>query len=174
MPDREVGGVPGSRATVVRLMVPTDANFMGNVFGGVILSEVDRVAYVTATRHAQMDCVTASFDRVDFLAPVHVGDVVEFDARLTYVGRSSMEVWVEARSEDLRGGPKRPVIHAYITMVAVDPSGQPTPVRPLTLSTDEERARFEEGRRRMEARRRTRERPEGPTPKRPRAGGTSG
>ena len=140
-------------------MVPTDANFHGNVFGGEILSEVDRVAFITATRHAKANCVTASFDRVDFIQPVHVGDVVDFDAEITYVGRSSMEVWVRVRSEALSGGAPRLVGEAYVTMVAVDSLGRPTPIPPLRVTTDEERRRFEEGRRRMEERRRTRSAP---------------
>jgi acyl-CoA hydrolase len=137
-------------------MVPTDANFTGNVFGGQILADVDRVAYITATRHAKVTCVTASFDRLDFIAPVHVGEVVDFDAALTYVGRSSMEVWVRVRAEALEGGPPRLVAAAFVTMVAVDGAGQPVPAPPLQLETDEERQRFEEGRRRMEERRRMR------------------
>ncbi|MCI4333469.1 MAG: acyl-CoA thioesterase [Thermoplasmata archaeon] len=145
-----------SRSTVVRLMVPADANFMGNIFGGTILAEVDRVAYVTATRHSGGNCVTASFDRVDFLAPVHVGDLVEFVATITFVGRSSMEVWVEVRAEDVRGGPRRPVGNAYVTMVALDDSGNPKKVPPLTLTTDAERLRCAEAKRRMDARRATR------------------
>ena len=148
--------VSASRASVVRLMVPTDANLMGTVFGGEILSEVDRVAFITATRHARGPCVTASFDRVDFIQPVHVGEVVDFDAQLTFVGRSSMEIWVTVRAEALAGGAPRLVGEAYVTMVAVDSAGHPVPVPPLTLSTEEERRRFEAGRLRMEARRRTR------------------
>lgn len=150
-----------SRASVVRLMVPTDANFAGSVFGGQILAEVDRVAYVAATRHAKAQCVTASVDRVDFLQPVHVGDLVDFDARLTYVGRSSMEVWVRVASEALRGGPPRHVGEAFVTMVAVDDQGRPIPVPPLVLETDDDRRRFEEGRERTEARRRSRPTKEG-------------
>jgi acyl-CoA hydrolase len=137
-------------------MIPTDANFTGNVFGGVILSEVDRVAYITAVRHAKETCVTASFDRVDFLAPVHVGEVVNFDAMLTFVGHSSMEVWVRVTSEAVEGGSRRPVVEAYVTMVAVDRDGRPTAVPPLLLQTDDERKRFAEGQHRMEERRRTR------------------
>ncbi len=152
--------VAASRASVVRLMVPTDANFTGNVFGGQILSEVDRVAYITATRHAHANCVTASFDRVDFIQPVHVGEVVDFDAQLTYVGHSSMEVWVTVRAEALAGGAPRVVGEAFVTMVAVDPSGRPVPVPPLSLSSEEERQRFAEGQRRMVERRRTRRRRE--------------
>lgn len=156
MATRSPRTVAESHASVVRLTVPTDANFMGHVFGGVILSEVDRVAYVCATRHSGKMCVTASFDRVDFIAPVHLGEVVDFDARLTYVGRTSMEVWVSIHAEELEGGPPRLVGNAFVTMVAVDRAGRPTEVPALALESDDERRRFEEGRRRMEERRRTR------------------
>jgi acyl-CoA hydrolase len=147
-----------SRSSVVRLMVPTDANFMGNVFGGALLAEVDRVAYIVATRHSKTNCVTASFDRVDFIAPVHVGEVVEFDAMLTYVGTSSMEVWVRTTAEALEGGEPTLVAEAYVTMVAVDAVGKPVPIPSLSLTNAEERARFEEGRLRMQTRRTSRAR----------------
>lgn len=150
--------VSQSRASVVRLMIPTDANLMGNVFGGQILSDVDRVASITAARHAKAMCVTASFDRVDFIQPVHVGEVVDFDAQLTYVGHSSMEVWVRVHSEAFTGGAPLLVGEAYVTMVAVDPKGRPVAVPGLALENDEERRRFEEGRQRMEQRKRTRAR----------------
>jgi len=150
--------VAQSRASFVRLMVPTDANFMGHVFGGAILAEIDRVAFVTAQRHAHTPCVTASIDRMDFIAPVHVGDVVDFDASLTWVGRSSMEVWVTVTAEAAIGGPRRRVGEAYVTMVAVTPDGRPTAVPPLELTDADERRRFAEGRERMEARRRSRRR----------------
>lgn len=163
MSSRSVRTVAASRASVVRLTVPTDANFMGNVFGGVILAEIDRVAYVTATRHSGLNCVTASFDRVDFLAPVRLGQVVTFDSRITYVGHSSMEILVEVHAEDLAGGPTRQVGTAFVTMVAVGPDGRPTPVRPLELSTDDERRLFREGEARMNARRATRTPPAGTT-----------
>lgn len=157
--------VSESRASVVRLMVPTDANFQGNVFGGAILAEVDRVAYVTATRHSGLNCVTASFDRVDFLAPVKVGHVVTFDSRVTFAGHTSMEVWVQVHAEELTGGPKVPVGNAFVTMVAVGPDGKPTPTRPLALTTPEERLLFEEGRARMEERRRSRHPPPSGAPR---------
>ncbi len=140
-------------------MVPTDANFAGAVFGGAILSEIDRAAYITASRHAKASCVTASFDRVDFLQPVRIGEVVDFSAQLTYVGRTSMEVWVSVFAESLAGGPLRRVGDAFVTMVAVDHSGHPIPVPPLVLVSDADRRRFEEGRRRMEARRQSRQKP---------------
>jgi acyl-CoA hydrolase len=142
--------------------LPTDANFMGHVFGGVLLAEVDRVAYVTATRHSGRTCVTASIDRMDFLAPIYLGEVVDFDACVTYVGRSSMEVWVRIRAEPLEGGGSRLVGNAFVTMVAVDRSGHPVEVPALRADTEEERRRFEEGRGRMEDRRRTRAKPGDP------------
>jgi acyl-CoA hydrolase len=150
------GTVAASRASVVRLMVPSDANFSGNVFGGEILSEVDRVAYITACRHAASPCVTASFDRVDFLEPVRVGEVVECAAELTYVGHSSMEVAVRVHARPVASGPSRPVAQAFVTMVAVDAAGRPVAVPPLTLTSEEERRRYSEGRARMELRRSSR------------------
>lgn len=155
-PDLSPVSVNASRASVVRLMIPSDANFTGHVFGGAILAEVDRVAFITATRHAKALCVTASFDRVDFIEPVQVGEVVNFDARLTSVGRTSMEVWVRVSAEHVVGGGAHLVGEAYVTMVAVDETGRPTPIPPLALETDEDRRRFEEGRQRMELRRATR------------------
>ncbi|MCI4364327.1 MAG: acyl-CoA thioesterase, partial [Thermoplasmata archaeon] len=80
--------------------------------------------------------------------------VLDFDAHLTFVGRSSMEVAIEVRAEALMGGPKYRVARAWVTMVAVDPAGHPVPVRPLALGTEAERKEFEAGRQRMEERRR--------------------
>lgn len=160
MADAPPRTVAESRASVARLTVPSDANIMGSVFGGVILEEVDRIAYISATRHCRRNCVTASFDRVDFLAPVRAGELLTFESELTYVGRSSMEVSVNVRAEDLLAGTTQPVGSAFVTMVAVDERGRPSPIPALTLTTPEERTRFEAGRERMEARRRTRGRPE--------------
>ncbi|HEV2450183.1 MAG TPA: acyl-CoA thioesterase [Thermoplasmata archaeon] len=156
MPELAPRTVAQSRSSVARLTLPTDANFMGNVFGGVLLAEIDRVAYIAATRHCGLNVVTASFDRVDFERPVHVGQVLEFDATLTYVGRTSMEVAIEVRAEALSGGSKYRVVRAWVTMVAVDGDGRPAPVPPLALATAAEKAEFAAGRKRMEERRRAR------------------
>ncbi len=138
--------------------MPSDANFGGTVFGGVILSEVDRVAYIAASRHAKTQCVTASFDRVDFLSPVRIGDVATFSAEITYVGRTSIEVEVRIVANAVAEQAPRRVGEAYVTIVAVDTQGRPAPVRPLTLLTEDEKVRFEEGRRRYEERRALRRR----------------
>jgi acyl-CoA hydrolase len=144
--------VASSRATMDRLIVPSDVNFHGNAFGGKILADVDQVAYITASRHSKATCVTASFDRADFVAPVHVGDLVRFDSRITCVGRSSMEVWVQVDAEPAEGGSTRRVLEAFVTMVALGQDDRPVAVPPLRLETDEDRRRFAEGQARMAAR----------------------
>ncbi len=137
-------------------MLPVEANNLGSVFGGIILAEIDRVAYITASRHAFAPCLTASFDRVDFIAPVHVGDIVQLDAQVTFVRRTSMEIWIQVSAERIDAERAQLVGNAFVTMVAIDSSGRPIPVPELVLTSEEERLRFEEGRRRMDERRKTR------------------
>lgn len=154
----ELSPVPqsASRASTVRLMVSRDANFSGGVSGGQILAEIDRVAYIAATRQSKANCVTASFDRVSFLRPVHVEEVVDFDAELPHVGHPSMEVWVRIRSEVLVGGPPRQGGEAYVAMAAVDAMGRPVPVPALRPESDDGRRRFDEREARMAPRQGTR------------------
>lgn len=141
---------------MLRLLLPADGNPMGTVFGGVILDQIDRAAYIAGVRHADGICLTASFDRVDFLRPVYVGDIVHFNAQVTYVGTSSMEIWirVEAERPGVRG--RTAVGNAFVTMVAVDDAKRPRPVAPLALETAEDRRLFAEGEARMRERARTR------------------
>lgn len=129
---------------------------MGTVFGGVILDQIDRVAFIAAVRHVDGWCVTASFDRVDFIAPVYVGDIVHLDARVTYVGKSSLEVWIRVEAERVGDRALTLVGNAFVTMVAIGEDKRPRSVRPLLLATDEERRLFAEGERRMHERQRTR------------------
>src|SRR5690349_16520013 len=89
-----------SETVMSELMEPHHANIMGNVFGGVILSLVDRVAAVCAIRHSRKQCVTVSVDKVDFREPIHVGELVVAMARVNFAGRTSMEVGVKVMSED--------------------------------------------------------------------------
>ncbi len=147
-----------TRTVVQRIMMPTDANPAGNVYGGSILKYIDEVASIVAFRHTRTNVVTASIDRMDFLAPMHVGDILVLKAAINHTGRSSMEVGVRVEAEEPRTGH---IVHAgscYLTMVALDRAGRPTPVPAVTPSTDEERAWFEDGRRRREERLKVRER----------------
>ena len=132
--------------------MPQHVNNLGHVFGGVILSMVDRAAAVVAMRHAGQECVTVSIDRVDFREPIYAGELVICEARVTYVGRSSMEVGVKVLAENLFTGVARHTNTWFLTFVAIDEHHRPGPVRPLDLQSDEDRKRFQEGRRRREVR----------------------
>jgi len=136
--------------------MPHHANNLGNVFGGVILSLVDRVAAVAATRHARRQCVTVSVDRVDFLQPISLGELVTARASVNYAGRTSMEVGVRIEAENLVTGQRRHTNSCYVTYVAIDEHGKPSPVPPVLPETEEERRRFRAGeerrRRRLEER----------------------
>ncbi len=89
------------------VMTPTGANFLGKVFGGTILSLLDLVAYATSSRYAGAICVTASFDRVDFHEPIEVGELVICEGMVHYVGRTSIEVTIEAFAENVFTGVRR-------------------------------------------------------------------
>ncbi len=155
-PDLVPRPVSASQATMSELMMPHHANNLGNVFGGVILSLVDRVAAVAATRHARRQCVTVSVDRVDFLEPIYLSELVTARASVNYVGRTSMEVGVRIEAENLVTGQRRHTNSCYVTYVAIDAHGKPIPVPPVLPETEEERARFhaaeERRRRRLEER----------------------
>jgi acyl-CoA hydrolase len=135
------------------MMLPSDANPKGNVFGGVILKHVDLIAGLVAKRHAgHANAVTASIDRVTFLRPVFIGNALILRARLNYVRRSSMEVEVMIESEDLDDGTRTHTGTAFVTMVALDKYGKPTEVPHLLLENDQDKKSFKEGEERMMAR----------------------
>lgn len=123
--------------------MPHMANVQGNVFGGVILSLVDRVAAVAAIRHASGPCVTVAVDRVDFHEPIHVGELVTGKASVNYTGRSSIEVSVEIEAEDIIRGVKRHTNSCLVTLVAVGADGRPRRVSPVLPETHEERQCYE-------------------------------
>ncbi|HEX9887741.1 MAG TPA: acyl-CoA thioesterase [Longimicrobiales bacterium] len=133
-------------------MMPHHVNNLGHVFGGVVLSMVDRAAAVAAMRHAGKPCVTVSIDRVDFREPIYAGELVTCSARVNYVGRTSMEVGVTVQAENLLTGVTRHTNTCFLTFVAIDADSRPTPVPPLELETDEDHKRFHEGKRRREVR----------------------
>jgi len=150
----EVKTVAQSRVTLSALMGPQDANNHGNVHGGVIMKMVDEVGALAAMRHARAPVVTVVVDSVTFLEPIRVGHLVQCDAELTYVGRTSMEVRVRVTSENPLTGTSSVTNNAYLVYVALDPEGRPTPVPRLTFMTDDERRRAEEARERQEYRKR--------------------
>ena len=132
--------------------MPHHVNNLGNVFGGVVLSMVDRAAAVAAMRHAGRPCVTVSIDRVDFRESIYSGELVTCSAQVNYVGRTSMEVGVHVEAENLLTGARRHTNTCYLTFVAINERGEPVPVPSLDLVTEAERKRFREGERRREVR----------------------
>ena len=133
-------------------MFPSNANPSGNVFGGYILKQIDLIAGLVAQRHAQTNAVTAYIDRVNFLKPVFVGDVLVLHARLNYVHRSSMEIEISVSAENLVKGTSTLTGTAFVTMVALDKNSEPTQVPELILESEEDKRKFAEGKLRMEQR----------------------
>lgn len=140
---------PADSVTVItELMMPNQVNNLGHVFGGEILSMVDRAAAVAAIRHAGHPCVTLSIDRVDFKEPIQAGELVTCSARINFVGTTSMEVGVRVEAENPLTGVKRHTNTCLLTFVAIDDDHRPTPVPPLDLTDPADRRRHEQGRRR--------------------------
>ncbi|KPJ84152.1 MAG: hypothetical protein AMS19_01805 [Gemmatimonas sp. SG8_23] len=133
-------------------MMPHQVNNLGHVFGGEVLSMVDRAAAVAAMRHAGRPSVTVSIDRVEFVEPIHTGELVTCTARVNFVGRTSMEIGVRVEAEDLLTGTRRHTNTCLLTFVAIDENHRPCPVPPLDLSDPEDEKRAREGRRRREVR----------------------
>lgn len=141
-----------SESEISELMMPNQVNNLGHVFGGVVLSMIDRVAAVAAMRHAGRPVVTASIDRVDFREPIYSGELVTCRARVNFVGRTSMEIGVYVEAENLLSGKSRHTNTCYLTFVAIDENDRPVPVPRLELETDEDRRRFREGEHRRKTR----------------------
>ena len=133
-----------SEMTTARLMMPTDANVMGNVFGGAIMKYMDEVAAIVAWRHAGANVVTASIDRMNFYAPVYVGNLLVLKAAVNYVGTTSMEIGVRIEAMDPTTRKGAHTGSCYLTYVALDSKGHPTAIPPLIPSTPAERRRFKE------------------------------
>jgi len=144
--------VKESAVIMTYVMGPQEVNIAGNVHGGVIMKLIDTAAGVVAMRHARANAVTASIDRLDFHYPVFSGDLVTLKASLNYVGRTSMEIGVRVETENLLTGEVRHTASAYLTYVALDKSGRPTPLPPLILETEEEKRRNREAQQRRELR----------------------
>jgi acyl-CoA hydrolase len=149
MPDRSTA--PGS-AILTHFLLPEDANPAGNVHGGVIMKHIDSAGGVAAFRHARRNVVTASIDRLDFVHPAFVGNLLIVKACVNLTGRTSMEVGVRAETENLLTGDIQHVASAYLTFVALDENGRPTPIPALVPVGEDQKKRH----RMAEARRRAR------------------
>jgi uncharacterized protein (TIGR00369 family) len=139
---QEYKTVSYSQTTLTELMIPSYSNFGGKIHGGIILSLMDKVAYVCAAKHADAYCVTASIDTVDFLAPVEVGELVSLLASVNYVGNSSLVVGIKVISENVKTHLVKHTNTSYFTMVAMDENNKAVQVPGLELQSETEIRRF--------------------------------
>lgn len=144
--------VADSRSEMTEIVLPNDANTLGNLLGGRLMHYIDLVGAMAAYRHSRSHVVTASIDHIDFIAPVHVGDLLILKSALNRAFRSSMEVGVKVWVENTVAGTSRHVASAYLTFVAVDSQGRSVPVPPLEPESEEDKRRFEDAGRRREHR----------------------
>jgi acyl-CoA hydrolase len=133
-----------SQSILVRWMGPVDANSAGFVHGGTVMRYCDEAAGLAAVRHSARRCVTAGMDRMTFLEPVHIGEVVSFKATVNAAWRTSIEVGVRVEAENPRTGSVRHTTTAYLTMVALGDDGTPVPVPSLACQTPDEERRERE------------------------------
>ncbi|HEV2274596.1 MAG TPA: acyl-CoA thioesterase [Acidobacteriaceae bacterium] len=143
---------------MTELILPNDTNTLGNLLGGRLMHFIDLVGAMAAYRHARTHVVTASMDHIDFIAPVHVGDLLILKSTLNRAFRTSMEVGVKVWVENAIAGTTRHVASAYLTFVAIDSQGRRMPVPELAPESAEERRRYEDAGRRREHRKRELER----------------
>jgi acyl-CoA hydrolase len=133
-----------SRAQLIRWMGITDANGAGNVHGGTIMKLADEVAGLSAIKHCRLRVVTAAVDRMNFLVPIYISDLVTLSATVNAAWRTSMEVGVRVEAENPRTGEKRHTNTAYLTMVALDEQGKPASVPDVIPTSDTDRRRMQE------------------------------
>ena len=133
-----------SRSTLVRWMGVQDSNTGGLVHGGIVMKLCDEVAGIAAIRHSGTRVVTAAMDRMTFVSPVKVAELMTFKATVNAAWNTSMEVGVRVEAEDPRTGEARHTSTAYLTMVALDDAGEPTQVPPLAAESATEKRRERE------------------------------
>lgn len=144
--------VAESQSEMAEVVLPNDANPLGNLLGGRLMHFIDIAGAMACHRHARSYVVTASMDHLDFLAPVHVGDLLILKSSVNRAFNTSMEVGVKVYVENYITGDSRHVSSAYLTFVAVDREGRRLRVPPILPQTEEEKQRYEGALRRRQAR----------------------
>jgi acyl-CoA hydrolase len=141
--------VAASQTEMTQMVLPNDANPLGNILGGTVMHLVDIAGAIAAHRHSSSYVVTASIDHMDFRSPIRVGEVIILKASVNRAFWSSMEVGVKVFREEILTGERKHTSSAYLTYVAVDTEGKPRPVPKATPRTAVEKRRFRDaGRRR--------------------------
>lgn len=141
-----------SEVTMREMVMPGDTNAHGTIFGGKVMSWIDIAAAMCASRHCNLPVVTVHIDDIEFQSPINIGSHVVIKASVNYVGRTSMIVGVKVISENPLTGVTRTTTKAYLTFVALDEFGDPTPVPGITPETDDEIRRYKNAQERVKAR----------------------
>jgi uncharacterized protein (TIGR00369 family) len=131
-----------SQVTITELMKPINSNFSGKIHGGYILNLMDQIAFACASKHSRHYCVTASVNKVDFLNPIEVGELVTLKASVNFTGRTSMVIGVRVEAENIQTGNKKHCNSSYFTMVAKDENGKNVPVPGLLIHDEQSVRRF--------------------------------
>ena len=131
-----------SQITITQLMLPSNSNFSGKIHGGYILNLMDQIAFACASKHSRNYCVTASVNKVDFLNPIDVGELVTLKASVNYTGRTSMVIGVRVESENIQTGLTKHCNSSYFTMVAKNENGNNATVPGIILDDEESVRRF--------------------------------
>lgn len=134
--------VSESRSEMSEFALPNDANMLGTLFGGKVMSLVDLAGALAAVRHARCPVVTASVDHMTFLHPIHIGNLVILRSQVNRVFRTSMEVGVKVSVENLRTREIKHTSSAYLTFVAIDKDGNRVPIDPVIPESEEELRRY--------------------------------
>lgn len=134
--------VDSSEITLSQLMLPSHSNFSGKIHGGYLLSLMDQIAFASASKFSGSYCVTASVDRVDFLNPIEVGELVTLKASVNYVGNTSMMVGIRVDAQNIQTGIIKHCNSSYFTMIAKDESGATLQVPRLQLTNREQVMRY--------------------------------
>ncbi|MEL6560694.1 MAG: acyl-CoA thioesterase [Bacteroidota bacterium] len=134
--------ISDSHIVMTQLMLPSHSNFSGKIHGGYVLNLMDQIAFACASKHSGHYCVTASVNKVDFLNPIEVGELISLKASVNYTGRTSMVVGLRVESENIQTGTIKHCNSSYFTMVAKDKAGNSAPVPGIILDTEESVRRF--------------------------------
>jgi acyl-CoA hydrolase len=133
-----------SQSEITQVVLPNDANPMGNILGGTVMHMVDIIGAIAAHRHCGSDVVTASVDHIDFLCPIRVGEIIILKASVNRVFRTSLEVGVKVFRENVVTGERKHTSSAYLTFVSLDQNGNPRVALPVVPETAAQKRRYRE------------------------------
>jgi acyl-CoA hydrolase len=138
MAERDSVPLSESHTEMTEMLLPNDTNNLGRALGGVVLHWMDICGAISAMRFANRQCVTASMDHVDFIAPIDLGEIAVIQSYVFNTGRTSIDVKVDVHSENPRTGKHQETTTSFLTFVAIDDTGKPVQVPDLACETEAE------------------------------------